>query len=289
MLLALHHSSPEWRWHEDSTRFCYNYCINTMDDQHPFIPGPWPMDGPRLGYARCRQPFLPLYQHSQVEGQQTQELVRGCILPTDRLAEQAVLLHTWDENSLRWRRLPLAWIVLLQEPDTWNLTKFLNLCQGVKAMRMRVSASGELAYRAIPSCPIGRVEDQYPDMTNKQRRERTLYHAKQIASAADRSMTMIRSTLALLVVEPFLSVFNVGRSTWNRPPPDGAPRSSAQTYLNSDKCPEHLLDFWHEVPCLDQHFICRNRERITDTMSPCHPAHVPGTEQCQLLIHIRST
>ncbi len=123
---------------------------------------------------------------------------------------------------------------------------------------MKVVSAGAFTRARLQSYKdvLNFVEEQYPDSTDQERRTQAMYHAKQIARAADRSMIHIGPTRRRAILECFQrwEQYHLEKAASNQ-------STTLREYLSSDKCGEHLLDFWREVlPCLDQHFICRNRD-----------------------------
>ena len=123
---------------------------------------------------------------------------------------------------------------------------------------MKVASAGAFTRARLQSYKdvLNYVEEQYPELTDQERRAKTMYHAKQMARAADRSMIHVGPTRRRAILECFQrwEQYHMEKAATNQ-------STTLQQYLSSETCGEHLLDFWHEVlPCLDQHFTCRSRD-----------------------------
>ena len=254
MLLPLLYPSAEWNWTEECVRFCYN-CMTNQDDQYPLLPGPW-----LHNEWDMRDPANHTEHYTNMARWKDHKLTNWMVaVPAgDYLADSALLLHQWDEASFTWLRLPLGRIIPAQTPETWPFTNFLDLCQGVRAAHMKVASAGAFTRARLQGYKdvLNFVEEQYPDLTDQERRHKAMYHAKQIARAADRSMIHIGPTRRRAILECFQrwEQYHMEKAATNQ-------STTLQQYLSSATCGEHLLDFWHEVlPCLDQHFICCNRD-----------------------------
>ena len=234
MLLSLLYPTADWNWTEDCARFCYN-CMTNQDDHYPLIPGSWLHDEWDM-----RDPTNHSEQYTNMacwkDHKPTNWMV--AVPDGDYLSGTALLLHQWDEASFTWQRLPLARIIATQTPESWTFTKFSELCQGVRAAHMKVVSAGAFTRARLQSYKdvLNFVEEQYPDSTDQERRTKAMYHAKQIARAADRSMIHIGPTRRRAILECFQrwEQYHLERAASNQ-------STTLREYLSSDTCGEHLF------------------------------------------------
>ena len=213
--------------------------MTNQDDRYPIIPGAWlyqewDMRDPNNHFAHYTN------MASWKDHKPTNWMV--AVAAGDYLADAALLLHHWDEDSFTWYRYPLARIIPAQTPESWTLSNFLGLCQGVRAAHMKVASAGAFTRARLQSYKdvLNYVEEQYPELTDQQRRDKAMYHAKQIARAADRSMIHIGPTRRRAILECFQrwEQYHMEKAATNQ-------STTLQQYLTSETFGEHLLDFWH--------------------------------------------
>ena len=245
--------------------FCYTCCTTTSG---LLSPGHWLRDHPE---HQAHQRLLAMKPATaNISWRECElralEADRGYIPPTWYLAvppqrvptpDQAIILHTWDEDTKRWIKLPMTKANETMVATQYSVQEWQQLVHSVYQSR-KFHAQEELKTGSRASTYRGlRDALQRADstITKRQAKRQLLEHQEFLATSAGTDIwTLDPNDLAHLVAA-FKSWEDVNAhlAVSGTVPLD--------TYVKSKDSTAHLKDFLEVIlPNLHQHYICRNTQ-----------------------------
>ena len=243
--------------------FCYTCCTSTSG---LLSPGHWLRDHPE---HRAHQRLLAMapvpsnlsWRESELRAL---EADRGYIPPTWYLAvppqrvptpDHAIILHTWDEDTKRWIKLPMTTVDETQTASQYSVQEWQQLVHNVYQSR-KFYAQAELQIGSRAATYKGLKDAiQQADLTTsgRQAKRQLLEHQEFLATSAGTDIWSLDPNDLAQIVSAFKSWEDVNGhlAVGGTVPLD--------TYVKQKDSTAHLKDFLDIVlPNLHQHYICRN-------------------------------
>ena len=245
--------------------FCYNCCTSTTG---LLSPGHWLREHPEHQahqriLAMTPSPANLSWRECELRAI---EADRGYIPPTWYLAvppqrvptpDQAIILHTWDEDTRRWIKLPMTKSGETQQATQYSIHEWQQLVRSVyQSRKFYAQQEFQTGSRATTyKGPREAIQRADTTISGRQAKRQLLEHQEFLATSAGTDIWTLDPNDLAKIVAAFKGWEEVnGHLAVSGTVP-------LEQYIKSRDSTAHLRDFLDiVVPNLHQHYICRNTD-----------------------------